>query len=294
MMKRYILWILSAGVVLLLDGCSDLEDEIRNDIVAYYGKLADQGDHNGTSGGEDENNDTGGSDNEPETEEIERTVSTSEEEPVRKNWYIQLTATDLGNGLAFKGAKLGELDKEGAEENHSLKAFSPFGGAFIDIVFEDPKAVLHGNYALFFLRTDFSSEQRWHFKVRTADSSAEILLQWHGIFVLDAYTDREERQRYREHLVLHHSLWRQMKLIDMETLEEIPAEHDGLLQRYRFHMNGKQERSFEWVVSTEPIGDIPESDTVLYEKAPAASISSLRHTPVKFDLDHPPVIKGNR
>jgi hypothetical protein len=303
MMKRYILGILSVGILLFLNGCSDVEEEIRKYAAEYYGKLADQGnqrtheDHNDTSDDTsddgDENNDTGDSDDEPEVEEVQRIVSIAEEASVRENWYVRLTVTDLSNGLVFKGAKLGELEEEDAEEKYSLKAINPFGGAFIDIVFEDPKAVVSGNYAVFFLHTDLSSEQRWRFKVRATDTDAEILLQWRGVFVLDPYTDAEERYRYREHLALHHTLWKQMKLIDMETMEEIPTEGKGVLQSYRFLMNGKEERSFEWVVSTEPLTDKMETKAYGDDRRPAASKLRIEHAPVKFDLDHPPSFKEN-
>jgi hypothetical protein len=298
MMKRYILWVLSLGILFALNGCSDLEDEIRKYADSYYAQLATQKnqatqeDQNGTSDEEDDNNDTGGSDDEPEVEEVQRVVSTVEKDAVRENWYIRLSVTDLSNNLVFKGAKLGELEEENATVNYSLKALNPFGGAFIDLVFEDPQAAVSGKYAVFFLHTDLSSEQRWRFKVRTTDTDAEILLQWRGVFVLEPYTDTEGRQRYREHLVLHHTLWKQMKLIDTETSEEIVAEWDGTLVHYRFSMDGKSERVFEWVVSTEPLPDKLDTEVQSEEKsAVVPNKASVDTSDVTFDLDHPPAIK---
>lgn len=187
---------------------------------------------------------------------IEYTVPSSkkkrEAEAVAENWYIRIVAEDPARGFKELSAQLGELEGEDVAEKHSLKAMSPFGKGYLDVVFKDPQGIEKGEY-----KSNFHSitedEDRWSFTVKTDDSDARIILSWRGIYVLDPYTDESQRARYHEKRSLSNPLGSGMKLIDSDTGEEVAAYADGKAQVYIFSMNGSGERHFEWVLDRSQV-----------------------------------------
>ena len=295
-MKQYIILVLS--IVLFIHGCSD------EDTAAYI--VSDRTSLAITKSGIEENEiNTTIEDNTSAL--IEESNATSDEpisvvrivedvnsiESKRENWYIRLVAENLSNGQVYSGARMGELEEDNASAVYSLKALNPFGGTYIDIVFEDDDAVMTGDYAVFFLRTNEKSMQKWRFTVRVSDPEAEILLQWRGIYMLEPYIDEVSRQRYEEKYIPDHTLWKHMKLIDTDTSEEIAVTAGDRLLSYRFKMNGQQERTFEWIVYDEEIttDDLKPLDNILQQDSSIEQSGSPLYTPVEFNLDHPPRIK---
>ena len=57
------------------------------------------------------------------------------------NWYIRLTAEEPARSLKTVDAQLGEVDEGEAARGHTLKALTPFGGRYLDIVFCNPDGV---------------------------------------------------------------------------------------------------------------------------------------------------------
>ena len=214
------------------------------------------------------------------------------------NWYIRLVAEDPVRAMKAGDTQLGELEVSDAVEKHTLKALSPFGGSYLDIVFGDPSGVDTGDYKVNFHVYEEGSEGRWQFTVRTDDVNADILLTWRGLYVLTPYIDDQDRQRYKEYRSLTNPLIKNMKLIDVSNSTEIAAAVDGKVQTYSFNMEGQTERTFEWVVQTDEV-TIPVQVSKLstlqakaIQKDATADIeSSMSKKAESFDLTKPPMIK---
>ena len=66
------------------------------------------------------------------------------------NWYVRLVAEDPARAMKAGDTQLGALEVSDAVEKHTLKALSPFGGSYLDIVFHDPLGVDFGDYKVNF------------------------------------------------------------------------------------------------------------------------------------------------
>lgn len=170
----------------------------------------------------------------------------SEEKAV--NWYIRLQAEDTAKHTLSSSAQLGVLDEEDATVKHTLSAFPPMGSGYIDIVFRNPTGVDAGDYKTYFQQFAENSEYRWRFTVRTDDSNAQIALTWRGVYVLTPYIDTEGRQRYKETKSMSNPIIKNMQLIDVDTGNAINVLSGNQAKIYYFNMNGKTEKTFEWVV----------------------------------------------
>jgi len=212
-----------------------------------------------------------------------------------KQWYIRLVAEDPVRNMKTSGTQLGELEADDAVEKHTLKALTPFGGLYLDIVFQDPDGVAPGEYKVNFHKHEENAEDRWRFTVKTdsGNVNADILLSWKGVYVLTPYTDAQNRLRYREFRSVTNPIIKQMKLVDTVTGEEIPAAVNGEVQTYTFNMNGATSRRFEWVVQENEVvisakqsrvHTLKRDAKVLYKEADGLKKES-------FDLSKPPMIK---
>ncbi len=214
------------------------------------------------------------------------------------NWYIRLVAEDPSKAMISVGAQLGELEEGDTVEKHTLKALSPFGGSYLDVVFVDPDGVAPGAYKVNFHTYTEGMEDHWRFSVRTDDTAADIQLTWQGLYVLTPYTDKQNRQRYEEYRSLTNPLIKNMKLIDSSNGKEIAATIKGKAQTYSFNMEGLTERTFEWVVQTEEV-NIPaqtrKSSRIRTKVDPKEAVLQkteiMKKKAEMFDLDKPPMIK---
>ena len=214
------------------------------------------------------------------------------------NWYVRLVAEDPARAMKAGDTQLGALEVSDAVEKHTLKALSPFGGSYLDIVFSDPLGVDSGDYKVNFHVHEEGSEERWSFTVRTDDVNADILLTWRGLYVLTPYVDDQDRQRYKEYRSLTNPLIKNMKLIDLSNGTEIAAAVDGKVQTYSFNMDGQSEKTFEWVVQADEVTipvQVSKLSTLqakaIQKDVTANTASSMHKKAESFDLTKPPMIK---
>ncbi len=279
------------AVALILSGCnSDIQsaadESASTETIINPPNMGDT----------DQNNSS--SENDLISNEVERLTKESVVESKPSNWYIRLIAEDINRAIKVENTQLGELEESNAVQKHTLKALSPFGSNYLDIVFVDPDGIESGAYKTNFHTYQEDMENRWRFTVKTDDVNAQILLTWRGLYVLTPYIDNQGRIRYRESLSLTNPLYRQMKLVDISSGQELAAVADGKVKTYIFNMDGQNERTFSWVLQTEDV-NIPVVTNKL--SAPRAKMIKKDSTVVKqkimskkaeaFDLSTPPMIK---
>lgn len=232
------------------------------------------------------------------TTKLEREISAPIVEAKPTDWYIRLIAEDPLRSMKTGSAQLGELSVSDVAQ-HTLKALSPLGGSYLEVVFVDPDDVPLGDYASNFHTYKEDEEDVWRFTVRTDDTSADILLTWSGLYLLEPYIDNEGRTRYKEEISLDNPLLKQMKMIDSSNGQEIPAIIEDNVQTYVFNMNGQNERTFRWVLESEEV-NVPEYQpamAILQSKALKKDASFVSEERAKkkveaFDLNKPPMLKG--
>lgn len=273
------------------DPSSDDENNTSEDDLIHDTEDTDQNDPSS----DDEDN-VSGDDLIPN--DVERLIKESAVESKPSNWYIRLIAEDLNIAIKVENTQLGELEESNAVQKHTLKALSPFGSTYLDIVFVDPDGVELGAYKTNFHTYQENIEDRWRFTVKTDDADAQILLAWRGLYVLTPYIDSQGRIRYRESLSLTNPLYKQMKLVDISSGQEVAAVVDEKVKTYTFNMDGQNERIFSWVLQTEEV-NIPVETNKL--SAPRAKVIKKDSTVVKqqiirkkaetFDLSNPPMMK---
>ncbi len=214
------------------------------------------------------------------------------------NWYIRLVAEDPAKAMISAGSQLGELEESSAVEKHTLKAFSPFGASYIDVIFVDPDGVASGDYKVNFHSYEEGVEDRWRFTVRTDDNAADILLTWRGLYVLTPYVDEQNRQRYKEYQSMTNPLIKNMKLIDGSNGKEMAAVVNSKAQTYSFNMDGQTERIFEWVVQTDEVSILAQTSKLSTLRAKVAQkdviinkAEIMKKKAEMFDLNKPPMIK---
>jgi len=204
------------------------------------------------------------------------------------NWYIRIVAEDPARGLKTSSAQLGELAEENSTARHTLKALSPNGRRYLDVIFRNPEGLDPGEYKVNFRTTDTRHENRWTFTVRTDDPEANIVLSWKGLYLLTPYRDDANRTRYKEFRSRSDALISHMKLLDLSTGKAYAVADGPRAVRYRFSMNGANERSFEWIVEADPV------HAPLPPKVSQKTLRKLRKTDGDFDLDTPPTFKEER
>jgi len=213
-------------------------------------------------------------------------------------WYIRLLAENISSNMKTVSTQLGELEEENTVQKHTLKALTPFGGRYVDIVFKDPEGVKNGEYKVNFHRYKDGEEDKWRFTIKTDKNSVndDILLSWRGVYVLKSYQDKQNRHRYSEYRSLTNPIIKYMKLIDTKTGKEMPVMVDGKVQTYSFNMNGEQTRTFEWIVQTKEV-TLPTKDSKLNTSRAAILRKNAKiHSKDidksdSFDLSKPPMIK---
>ena len=226
--------------------------------------------------------------------------SEASETAMPSNWYIRLVAEDTARAMKTGSTQLGELDTDDNVSKHTLESLSPFGGAYLDVVFVDPEGVVPGEYKTSFHKYQENSEESWIFTVKTDDSNAKIALTWHGLYILDPYVDTENRTRYHEYRSISNPLLKHMKLVDTASGKEIPVVANGKAQVYTFTMDGVNERTFQWIVQTEEVNISDTEDNlftvqnkVIEKDALADQKRIIKNKKVEvFDLNKPPVSRG--
>jgi len=202
-------------------------------------------------------------------------------EVAAKEWYVRIVVEDTTNNMKTASAQLGQLEATDAATKHSLKALAPFTSTFLDVVFKNPIGIATGEYKSNFHTTNASDS--WEFSVKSYDANATMILTWRGLYVLTPYIDSENRMRYREYISRANPLIPYMKLIDITSGIEVPADNNGTAQVYTFKMidgtdiigtdsNGNptvigKSKAFRWVLQNTPVQSLAVPKRAKFLKA---------------------------
>ena len=282
-------------VIFILAGCDSDTQNLENATNVSTETPTNEG--NTSSGGDGQTEDTDQNDTSTE-ETVVRLSKPVMVETKPSNWYIRLVAEDPARALKSSSSQLGEPEESDAVQTYALKALSPFGGSYLDIVFINPDGVAPGDYKSNFHVYNEDTEDQWFFTVKTDDPNAEIRLTWQGLYILNPYTDDQNRKRYNEYNSITNPLIKHMKLVDTVSGKEIAAMVDGKIEIYTFNMNGQNERTFKWIAQNEEVllpaqtnrsskmeVKIIGNDTTIAKKQINRKKSEM------FDLSKPPMIK---
>jgi len=217
-------------------------------------------------------------------------IDKSSKEQIPSNWYMRVLVKDDSHNMESFNAQLGELDTSDATVEHTLKALNPFGGSYLDVVFRDPEGVEEGDYKTSFHIYEANTSDSWEFIVRSSDSGADISLSFIGLYVLKPYTDKEGRTKYSEYRSISNPLLPYMKLVDVDSGEEIAVISDGKMQIYNFSMDGKNEKTFKFIVDTKPVNIAKHISIVKTQKVYDSDDETIKKD-IKFDLNQPPQIQ---
>ncbi len=282
-------------VIFILAGCDSDTQNLENTTNVSTETPTNEG--NTSSGGDGQ------------TEDTDQNGTAMEETPVRlsksvmvetkpSNWYIRLVAEDPARALKSSSSQLGELEESDAVQTYALKALSSFSGSYLDIVFANPDGVASGDYKSNFHVYKEDTEDQWFFTVKTDDTNAEIRLTWQGLYILNPYTDDQNRKRYNEYNSITNPLIKHMKLVDTVNGKEIAAMVDGKIEIYTFNMDGQNERTFKWIAQNEEVFLPTQTNRsskmeveIIGNGTTIAKKQINRKKSGKFDLSKPPMIK---
>lgn len=193
-----------------------------------------------------------------------------------KNWYIKIIAIDQNNNIITSDTKFGELEDENVSQ-YNLKIYEQFNQANLSILLIDNNQKFK---TIFYPHSDTS--KKWNFILENHDTSADIVLKWQGVYVLDKFVDTYDRVRYKEYRYTKNPIVDYLKLVDKKSGVEIPAIQNGRICEYRFNMDGEHRREFEWILS-----DTKVKSNIFKPK----SINKVKMQIIKpkiFSLDSPP------
>ena len=212
-------------------------------------------------------------------------------ETIPTDWYVRLIAEDVNRGLKDESAQLGVLQDSDALTKHALVGYPPIT-PYLNVIFIDPLGVPEADYKTVFHTLKDSLSDKWTFTVTTDDPNANVRLTWRGLFVLKPYTDQQERVRYHENRSLTNPLITHMKLVDQQTLVEIPLMVDGVVQSYTFNMDGQTERTFTWVIQEDVVKApaMARAPSRIVSETPQEKRARVKQQRAEaFDLSKPPI-----
>lgn len=212
-------------------------------------------------------------------------------ETAAQNWYVRLTAEAPGRGMSTENAQVGQLERPDASEQN-LRAFTPFGGSYLDIVIRNDKTAAE-------LKADFHPRSTmvndaWTFVVKSDDANATVMLSWRGLYILTPYRDAQSRIRYRETISTTNPLLNSMRIVDVKGGEAVPVTKRGEKSFITFRMGGENERVFRWEILAQSAAALgtasAQKEGGLHVHYGHTSPGS-RATPKEqaFDLKAPPV-----
>jgi len=219
-------------------------------------------------------------------EAVAKTGKAVQAEDAATDWYVRLVAEDPARGLKTQSTQLGALDNPAAVETYSLPAMAPLASSYVDIVFENPEGLSTNEYKSSFHVSQDGVSDGWRFTVKTDDSQSEVVLTWHGLYVLEPYVDSAGRTQYKEHRSVTNPLLKKMQIVDETTGETYPAVSGNATPSFRVRMNGSLTRTFRWELLTT------DSNATVSTPVSVATVA-LRNAALvsksTFDLQHPPV-----
>jgi len=189
---------------------------------------------------------------------------------LQKGWYVKLTVED--GTLKDNSTVLGYLGYlEGASDSkdrYDSEAFSS-SGLYTTIYHEDFGSTK--NY-----RSDYRTYKEageksdtWIIKVNSGDANADVTLSWNGI----TYVTKSLKGGFDEELQTESPELTQMRLVDVETADVVPATDDGM--KITFNMNGSNERTFQWILLAEGDSEPDVEPTVKIASPSARSMKVL-------------------
>jgi len=206
------------------------------------------------------------------TLEIKKTMTKA------KNWYIKIVAINQSDNITISDTKFGELETKNTDI-YNLKTYNKFDTTNFNISLISNQQKFK---SLFYTHND--QTKKWSFKLNSDNKNADILLTWQGIYVLEKFTDKYNRTRYKEYRYTKNPIVNYLKLIDKQNGVEIPAIQNSKICKYQFNMNGKKSREFEWVLNDIPINSKTFKQTPTHKQV-------IQKTKINsFDLHTPPAI----
>jgi len=194
-------------------------------------------------------------------------------EEIATEWYIRIVVEDVSNHMRNDNAQLGALKDENATVAYALKAITPFGSRYLDVVFKNPEDLEEGAYkSLFYPST--TEEMRWQFTIKSFDNNAHMIVSWRGLYILTPYVDEMNRRRYKEYRSMQNGLLDEMHLVDLSTGEEIAVRSHGNVNAIEVAMDGEYERTLEWRVYAHTNSTLVEYKRVVDSKS-ARSVKEL-------------------
>jgi hypothetical protein len=217
---------------------STSEEDINSTIEVSDTNITDE---NST----EESNSSESTDENSSIEEEASSVKSFKEDTQAKEWYVRVVVEDVTNNIKNDSAQLGQLDQEGNLSQYALRAIDPFGGRYLDVVFQNPEGLEEGSYKSCF-HPSKESEDSWEFTIKSSDSNANLIVSWRGLYVLESYVDDASRTQYKEYRSMRNSLLSYMVLVDLDSNEEIAVLSHGKVNAIEVAMDGEHERHLAW------------------------------------------------
>ena len=155
-------------------------------------------------------------------------------------WYLRLIAQTPSGDLRDKNNVLGQLiDSVDGYDSHDLKELAPMAGRpYLTIVFpHDDWVGNEGNYSSDYHALKWKEADQWVFQVMSDETGRDVDLYWENVKVLQQDISGEE-------------LMGQMSLEDVDTGELLKIVENGVsLVVYPFNMDGKEVRTFRWILT---------------------------------------------
>ncbi len=169
----------------------------------------------------------------------------------RQTWYIRLSAEVPSENLADKVNVLGRItDGSAGYDRHDLRELKPQMGSssYLTLLFPHPGWEKGENYASDYHGLENVSQDSWTFVIRTDNTNRDVTLSWDGAYLFDLEPDSDGNLRYVKHRDENSTYTNAMYLVDVDNNTSVKAMQDGQLQSYTFNMEGKTERTFQWVI----------------------------------------------
>jgi hypothetical protein len=168
-------------------------------------------------------------------------------------WYVsnRVAVRDPVTGDTYKGdnpAIFGRLDDASdGYDRHDVRPYQPTSNAAAAVVFLRSDLGDQSGEFLSDYRQSKRQSNSWLMTVNSKFSNADVVLRWDDVVAVTV-EEVNGRRDFRQARVPGSRTMQRLQLIDLQTLEVIPATTDGQLNHYAFNMNGQNTRQFRWVL----------------------------------------------
>jgi hypothetical protein len=207
----------------------------------------------------------------------ERNISIDKQ--IAPEWKIAFSLQNITDNIDFDGASCGRVSTSDIANKRTLDSFGTKG--LLDIVmYKDTNK--SKEYSIVY--KVFADDGSWGFDVISTNDTADVVIQWQ--FYKLIRDNQLNRLKYNEIFDSKNEALKYMKLIDMQTNEEIPAVVDGNINRYTFNMDGSTKHTFKWVYSKSII-----ENTKIYKVSKKIKRKKSHGFQKEFDLTQPPIVR---